>query len=94
MGGTEERTKGTVEEAVSCLDGVVDDIRRGLVRDLPEAEAARGLVSTSEDQKEGIDAGPDLGHQLAIVEGDVGDVGHGCLRVYVCVENAGCGSGT
>jgi hypothetical protein len=45
MGSQQGRlTAGTVEEAVSGIDGVVDDIRGNGVVDLPEAEAHLGHI--------------------------------------------------
>lgn len=38
----ELRTAGTVEETVSGLDGVVDDVGSDVVADLPETEAHLG----------------------------------------------------
>lgn len=38
----EPRTAGTVEETVSGLDGVVDDVGSDVVADLPETEAHLG----------------------------------------------------
>lgn len=40
--GRLERTAGTIEETVTGLDGVVDDIGGDLAVDLPEAEADLG----------------------------------------------------
>ena len=38
------RTAGTIEETVSSLDGVVDDVGSDIVADLPETEAHLGHV--------------------------------------------------
>jgi hypothetical protein len=60
------RTAGSIKQAVTSLDGVVDGVGTSIVVDLPQAES-------------------NLGHLVAIVEGNVG-----CLDSHCCEGAAVC----